>query len=223
VLAHPFVYNRVRPWVVGGIDMSPVYASLEAGPDDVIVDVGCGTGDALHYLPSFRAYHGFDVDPVAIEVARKEAAGRPNITYEARALGEEDLAAIQPSLFILAGLLHHMDDAQATELLGMLAGTGSIRRIVTQDVVYLPHEKLSNFLAWLDRGKFVRREEGYRELAARAGLELESARVVRSHPESGRALYFVMTLRLIAGSGRSASTSGLGTAPGSRGSRRAGA
>lgn len=194
MLGHPFVYNRVRPWVVGGVDMSPVYATLEAGPDDVIVDVGCGTGDALHYLPTFEAYHGFDVDPVAIEFAHKEAAGRTNVTYEARALGEQDLAAIRPSLVILAGLLHHMDDLQAMELLRMFAVPGSIRRIVTQDVVYLPHKKVSNFLAWLDRGKFVRREDGYRELAARAGLEVESARVVRSDPDSGRAFYFVMTL-----------------------------
>jgi SAM-dependent methyltransferase len=194
VLGHPFVYNHVRPWIVGGVDMSPVYARLEAEPDDVIVDVGCGTGDALHYLPSFRAYHGFDVDPVAIEFARNEAAGRPNVSFEARPLEAKDLAAIQPALVILAGLLHHMEDAQATRLLRMFAGTKSIRRIVTQDPVYLPREKMSNLLAWLDRGKFVRREEGYRELVARAGLELESAGVMRSHPESGRARYFVMTL-----------------------------
>lgn len=194
MLGHPFVYNRVRPWIVGGVDMSPVYASLGAGPSDVIVDVGCGTGDALHYLPSFKTYHGFDVDPVAIEFARKEAAGRPGVAYEARVLVEEDLRSIRPSLAILAGLLHHLDDDSATELLGMLARTKSIRRLVTQDVVYLPGEKVSNFLAWLDRGKFVRREEGYRQLAAQADLDVESGRVIRSHPTSGRARYFVMTL-----------------------------
>ena len=124
MLGHPFVYNRVRPWVVGGVDMSPVYASLEAGPDDVILDVGCGTGNALHYLPSFKAYHGFDVDSVAIEFARKEAAGRPDVTYEARALVADDVALIQPSLVILAGLLHHLDDLQAIELLGMFTAPG---------------------------------------------------------------------------------------------------
>lgn len=194
MLGHPFVYNRVRPWIVGGVDMSPVYASLEAGPDDVIVDVGCGTGDALHYLPDFKSYYGFDLDPVAIDFARKEAAGRPGVTYEARVVVEDDLESIQPSLVILAGLLHHLDEDSAIELLEMLARTKSIRRIVTQDVVYLPHEKVSNFLAWLDRGKFVRREDGYRRLAAQAGLNVESGRVIRSHPTSGRARYFVMTL-----------------------------
>jgi SAM-dependent methyltransferase len=194
VLGHPFIYNRVRPWVVGGIDMSPLYESLEARTDDVIVDVGCGTGDALRYLPSFAAYHGFDTDPIAIDFARKRTGQRPGVTYEARALAQSDLDSIQPSLVILAGLLHHMDDGQAAELLGMLAGTSSIRRIVTQDPVYLPKEKVSNFLAWLDRGTFVRHEEGYRRLPVEAGLKLEGGRVLRSHPESGRARYFLMTL-----------------------------
>lgn len=194
LLAHPFVYDRVRPLVIGGLDMSPVYDSLEAGVNDVIVDVGCGTGDALHYLPSFKTYHGFDVDAGAIEVARERAAGRPGVTYEARALTAGDLSSVQPSLVILAGLLHHLDDSQAVELLTMLARTPSIRRIVTQDVVYLPRERVSNLLARLDRGRFVRDEPGYRKLTAQAGLQLERAQIVRSHPRSGRALYLVMTL-----------------------------
>ena len=190
------MYDRVRPLVIGGLDMSPVYDSLEAGANDVIVDVGCGTGDALQYLPSFRTYHGFDVDAGAIEFARERAAGRPGVTYEPRALTAEDLASLRPSLVILAGLLHHLDDSQAVELLTMLARTPSIRRIVSQDVVYLPRERVSNLLARLDRGRFVRDEPGYRELVAQAGLQLEDSRIVRSHPRSGRALYVVMKLAL---------------------------
>jgi SAM-dependent methyltransferase len=194
LLAKPFVYDRLRPWVIGGLDMSPVYERLGAGPDDVVVDIGCGTGDALRYLQRFRAYHGFDVDAAAIERARERAAGRDGVTYEARAVTEADLASLRPTLAVLAGLLHHLDDAEAVQLLSMLARTPSLRRIVTQDVVYLQGERMSNLLARLDRGKFVRDEHGYRELVAQAGLRLEDARIVRSHPRSGRALYLVMTL-----------------------------
>jgi hypothetical protein len=53
---------------------------------------------------------------------------------------------------------------------------------------------MSNFLARLDRGKFVRTEDGYRSLVTRAGLRLESRHIARSHPESGRARYLIMTL-----------------------------
>ena len=132
--------------------MTAFYESLEADASDVIVDVGCGTGDALRYLSSFKSYHGFDMDPGAIEFARTQAAGRAEVTFEARAVTAEDLASLRPSLVILAGLLHHMDDAQALRLLQLLARTSSVQRIATQDVVYLPREPISNFLARLDRG-----------------------------------------------------------------------
>src|SRR3954470_15225895 len=70
LLGIPFVYDRVRPFVVGGIDMSPLFRNLQARRDDVILDVGCGTGMALDYLDGFAAYHGFDTDEVAIGFAR---------------------------------------------------------------------------------------------------------------------------------------------------------
>ena len=194
LLGHPFVYNRVRPWVVGGIDMTAFYESLEANATDVIVDVGCGTGDALRYLSSFKAYYGFDVDARAIEFARERAAGRPDVTFEARPVTAEDLASIQPTVGILAGLLHHMDDVESVRLLELLAGAPSIRRIATQDPVYLPGERVSNLLARLDRGRFVREEDGYRGLVNRAGLRIESLRIARSQAESGRAGYLIMTL-----------------------------
>jgi SAM-dependent methyltransferase len=196
LLAKPFVYERVRPWIIGGLDMSPVYERLEAGETDVVVDIGCGTGDALRYLRTFAEYHGFDVDAKAIEHARERAAGRAGVTLHARAVTQDDLSTLQPSRVIMAGLLHHLEDSEAIALLTMLAHTPSIRRIVTQDVVYLPGERVSNLLARLDRGKFVRNEHGYRKLVGAAGLELQDARIIRSHPASGRALYLVLTLEL---------------------------
>ena len=174
--------------------MTAFYESLESSAGDVIVDVGCGTGDALRYLTSFKAYYGFDIDARAIETARSRAVGRPDVTFEARQVTTEDLASLQPSLVILAGLLHHMDDEQAVRLLEELAASPSIRRIATQDVVFLPGERVSNLLARLDRGRFVREEGGYRALVERAGLQIEGLRIVRSHEQSGRAAYLIMTL-----------------------------
>jgi SAM-dependent methyltransferase len=194
LLAHPFIYNHVRPWVIGGLDMSPVYAALQTGPDDVIVDIGCGTGDALRYLSQFRAYHGFDVDAAAVAFARTRAPDRPGVAYQARAVTAADLSAIRPTLILLAGLLHHMTDEQAVALLGMCGRVPSLTRLVTQDVVYLPGEPISNLLARLDRGKHVRHHQGYRALVARAGLQITAEQIMRSHPDSGRALYLVMTL-----------------------------
>jgi SAM-dependent methyltransferase len=194
VLGHPIVYERIRPFIVGGVEMSPAYRNLEAGPEDVIVDVGCGTGDALEYLTSFRAYHGFDNDPVAIDYARRRAANRANVTYEARILEAVDLARIQPTRIMMAGLLHHLPDEQAVDLLKMCGAVPTLMRIATQDVVFLPGELVSNFFARLDRGKFVRKREGFIDLVRAAGLKVVSDEVVRSHPTNGRARYLLMAI-----------------------------
>lgn len=193
LLGHPFVYNRIRPLVVGGIDWSPLYANLQSGPADVVLDVGCGTGIAHDYLGGFQSYFGYDTDPVAIDFARKNKGGA-HVSYECAVVTAADIARIRPTRIILAGLLHHMPDADALGLLRMCAQAPSVTRIATSDVVYLPGKHISNVLAYFDRGKFVRRPPQYLDLIARAGLRVVKDEVVRSHPTNGKALYFMTAL-----------------------------
>jgi SAM-dependent methyltransferase len=193
ILGHPFVFNRVRPFFVGGIDWTTLYQELDAEADSVVLDVGCGTGVAHQYLKGFREYHGFDTDSVAIDAAKKSASGS-NIRYECRLLTEGDILHIRPTRIILSGLLHHLSDANALKLLQMCAGAPSVKRIATADTVYLPGQHVSNFLAFFDRGRFVRWTEGFLKLARQADLHIIRHQIVRSHPTKGRALYLVMTL-----------------------------
>jgi hypothetical protein len=53
---------------------------------------------------------------------------------------------------------------------------------------------MSNLLAFLDRGRFVRTTEGFVALVEEANVEIVRKQIVRSNPTSGRALYLVMTL-----------------------------
>jgi SAM-dependent methyltransferase len=193
ILGHPFMFNRVRPLFVGGIDWTALYKELDARTESVILDVGCGMGIAHQYLRNFREYHGFDTDQVAIDFARKHAAG-PHIDYYCRSLDEDDVRRIQPTKVLLGGLLHHLSDAEAVKLLRMCGAAPSIDRIATSDVVYIPGEHLSNLLAFFDRGRFVRHTEGFLALAQEANLEVVRHQIVRSHPKNGRALYLIMTL-----------------------------
>jgi SAM-dependent methyltransferase len=194
ILGHPFVYHHVRPLVVG-IDYTEQYNALAAGPNDRILDIGCGGGDALRYLGSFDAYHGFDTDEVAISFAKQRPeAGAANVEFETALVTPATFERIRPTRVMMNGLLHHLDDGAAIELLRMCGSTPSVERIVTNDTVYLKGEPLNNVLARLDRGRFVRRIEGFRDLAKRAGLTIAQEDLVRSHPTRGIAQYLVMVL-----------------------------
>lgn len=194
VLGTPFVYNHVRPAVVGGIDMGPLYRRLEGPASESILDVGCGTGDALRYLDGFRSYLGVDTDPVAIDFARQRYGERPGVAFEARELHDDDVRLIAPTGVVLAGVLHHLTNAQAVGVLELARSSPSLRRVVTQDIVFVPGALYNNVMAMLDRGRHCRTPDGYAALARRAGYAVKEAGLVRSHPSRGRVQYFLMTL-----------------------------
>lgn len=194
ILGSPFVYNFVRPLVVGGIDMSPLYASLEVSERDVVVDVGCGTGDALNYLESFSSYWGFDIDEIAVSYAKERFADKKNVTFQKRLLGANEIDQIKPTRVVLAGLLHHITDQEVLDLFSKLASSPCLVRAVTQDIVYLPNEMISNFFASLDRGRHCRKQDEYEALVKQAGFNVVHSTIVRSHPTRGRVKYLLMTI-----------------------------
>lgn len=194
ILGHPFVYHHVRPLVVG-IDYRPQYEALDARADARILDIGCGGGDALRYLARFASYHGFDTDEVAISFARQRPeSAQPNVHFVTALVNSTNFEEIRPTHVVMNGLLHHLDDEDAVDLLKMCAATDTVLRVVTNDTVYLPGEPLNNIMARLDRGRFVRDIEGYRDLVSRAGLTIARQEAVRSHPTRGIARYWVMVL-----------------------------
>jgi SAM-dependent methyltransferase len=194
ILGTPFVYDYVRPLAIGGLDMSPFYRRVAAGSDSVLLDVGCGTGDALRYLKDFRTYLGVDTDPVAIDFARKRFGSRQHVTFDCRTCDEQDVERLQPTEVLLCGVLHHMPDDAALGLLRLASKSGALRRIVTSDIVYLNGEHVSNWFARMDRGRYCRKPHEYEELARRAGLRVAEAEVVRCYPRTGLAKYWMMTL-----------------------------
>lgn len=201
ILGHPFVYEKIRPRVVGGIDMRRLYEML--GPDGslVVLDVGCGIGDALNYLEGFESYLGVDSDPVAIDAASARFSGQDGVRFVCRTLREEDVVELAPTGVVLSGLLHHLADPDAEAVLRLTARSPRLVRIVTNDIAFLPGKHFNNLLARLDRGRHCRVPEGYAALAKRAGLVVEKRAVVPSSPANDRVQYFAMSLVPIGASG----------------------
>jgi SAM-dependent methyltransferase len=194
LLGHPFVYDQVRPRVVGGIDMKPLYDLLGPSGRKVVLDVGCGTGDALRHLGDVERYLGVDTDPVAIEAARRRYGGRPNVSFECRHLHAADVIDFAPTGVVLSGVLHHLTNAESEGVFRLALGSPALARIVTADIVFLPGKLFNNVLAMMDRGRYCREPDAYAGLARRAGLDVEKAFVMESSPGNERVQYYVMSL-----------------------------
>jgi hypothetical protein len=134
------------------------------------------------------------MDQVAVTFAQQRYGDRLGVKFECRSCEAADIEAHSPTHVIMAGLLHHLRDGDAVELLRLAQASSRLQRIVTQDIVYLPGEVVNNLFARLDRGRHCREPGSYDLLAAKAGLHIVESARIRSHPVSGRAIYHVMVL-----------------------------
>jgi SAM-dependent methyltransferase len=199
ILGIPFVYDVVRPLVVGGIDMGQVVAPLSVRATDVVVDVGCGTAATLQHLPQFERYVGFDTDERALAAAEKRtqalgAARSRRIEFRHTTLDANAVRELAPDVVILAGLLHHLDDATCEEVLRSLLLSPKLRAVVTLDVTFLPGRLVNNLFSILDRGQYPRHPGAYGWLADRSGFKVDAERAMPSRPGNTRIAYWWMKL-----------------------------
>lgn len=136
ILSFPSVY-RLFGTVIGA-DRSRIECVeryIRPKTSDRVLDCGCGPGDFLEYLPSVD-YVGIDIDEEYIAAARSRYGGRG--TFRLGAVEKETIHEENHYDLVLAwGLLHHLDDDQASEFLRLarrcLKPTG---RLVTLDGCY---------------------------------------------------------------------------------------
>ena len=131
-----------------------------------VLDIGCGTAELLKFLPRDINYQGFDLSEPYIEAAR--AAHGDRGSFHCRDVGEmaAEGAAGAADLILAIGLLHHLDDDQATGLLRTaheLLKPGG--RLISVDGTLQPGQPaLARYLILKDRGQNIRSPENYAKL-----------------------------------------------------------
>jgi len=140
-----------------------------------ILDVGCGTGFILDYLPEHIEYTGIDYSSEYISHAQKQYGERGTFM-------QGDVSDVigtpigQFDEIIAIGLLHHLSDDKVDDLLSLvhknLLPEG---RFVTVDPCYQNGQsRIARFIIGQDRGIYVRREKEYRDIALKRFTRVDS-------------------------------------------------
>jgi SAM-dependent methyltransferase len=158
ILEVPFVY---RAWQgpFAAKKMSPIVRNNDLSHPGRVLDIGCGPGTNARYFAG-TDYVGVDFNP---EYIRNAQARYPGMNFVAA-----DATAYQPAqpfdFILLNSLLHHLDDDQVATVLSTarakLAPSGHVHiiELLTSGRV------LPGALARMDRGKFARPLQRWKQL-----------------------------------------------------------
>jgi SAM-dependent methyltransferase len=194
-LSIPWVYDRIRPLAIGGLDYGEIARFCGVSDADRVFELGCGTGSLLQFLKC-RKYLGADTDSAALQRARRFSS--PSIRFLEGNSWDQACEELNPTVILMIGLVHHLSDEDFQSVVSRIrrAVRGPLR-IVSFESTFLPRHVISNLLSALDRGRYVRTPEAYAALFQKNGLRvirkqiiptrLRHARYIGFHLHSGAA------------------------------------
>ncbi|MDA8915095.1 methyltransferase domain-containing protein [Alphaproteobacteria bacterium] len=138
-----------------------------------ILDVGCSTGTAASQVIDMKTnkYIGIDVSEEYISTANQRYPDGNFIYMDARKMSFDDDSF---DVVWFNGVLHHMDSQLISEcLLDVQRVLKPDGRLLIAEPVFTPGMYLSNKLLEMDRGRFIRDQDGYRALLDGFSVERE--------------------------------------------------
>jgi cyclopropane fatty-acyl-phospholipid synthase-like methyltransferase len=166
ILNRPFFYEFYHH-LIGADYRSRVLVSdyIRPKPGDRILDIGCGPGNMLPFLPQGE-YLGVDANASYIESAKQRYSHRGEFVCER--VSHHSVQQFGAFDIVLAlGLVHHLDDGEARDLFRL--GHTALKpggRMITNDGCYMPKQSAAKrYLLSRDRGEYVRSQEEYERLA----------------------------------------------------------
>lgn len=173
IFSIPAVYRAAQNGIGSpNVRSTVVERYLRPNEGDRILDIGCGTGELVDFMPVVD-YVGHDPSGEYIEAA-KQRFGERGIFLEG-GVGEVDLVSESFDLAVAKGVLHHLDDDTARSLFD--EAVRALRpggRVVTIDpTITNGQSRIARFLASRDRGQNVRSPDDYEALVPKAFTSVE--------------------------------------------------
>ena len=165
----PFLYNLFQG-VVGGnaLRRRIIQNHARAKSGDKVIDIGCGPVQALQSLPEVE-YLGLDINPAYIAFAKRTYGEKGTFVVGDTRSVRSDSRFRDADIVIAISVLHHLDDAEAADCIRFayeaLKRGG---RFICHDACWIPNQgAFSKCIMSHDRGRNIRTEQQYRQLAAK--------------------------------------------------------
>jgi SAM-dependent methyltransferase len=171
----PFLYN-VFQGAVGGnaLRRRVIQNHVRAKSGDKVIDIGCGTTRALACLPDVE-YLGLDINPDYIEFAERTHGSKGTFIVGDTWSLRGDPRFEDADIVMAIGVLHHLDDEDAGQCIQFAYDALKIGgRFISHDACWVPAQgALSRYIMAADRGRNIRTEQQYRQLAAKVFRKVE--------------------------------------------------
>ena len=172
----PFLYNAFQGAIGGNVLRQRLIQNhVRAKPRDKVIDIGCGPAQTLQLLPDVT-YVGLDTNDAYIAFARRTYGSLGTFV-----IGDTDSVRHDPlfkdaDIVVAIAVLHHLGDEEATQCINFaydaLKKGG---RFISHDPCWIPNQRsFSKWIMSVDRGRNIRTEQQYRELAAKAFKKVDT-------------------------------------------------
>ena len=169
ILEFPLIYDTVES-MFGAQAVNKRFVEEYVQPQQRarVLDIGCGTARIIEQLPADVDYCGFDINPRNIAAAKRNYADRGEFSCSKVTTSVDLPLPGEYDLVLATHVLHHLNDQEAKELFSIAYSClGFGKKLVTIDPVLVPNQPfIARLLIGLDRGKYVRTSEQYRELVS---------------------------------------------------------
>jgi cyclopropane fatty-acyl-phospholipid synthase-like methyltransferase len=165
---------------IGGNTCKQALATEHYRGERRVLEIGCSVGNISSAFRAFPdvEFTGIDIDPHAIDLAKRRFRNYPNFSFSLKSLEELSRQGVKFDYVLFAAMLHHVNDDDGLRLLSdavECTATGG------QLVIYEPEAiKTSDgwflrfFYSNFEQGIFLRFREDLLGLVERAGIALQS-------------------------------------------------
>lgn len=172
----PFLYNAFQAAVgATALRRRLLEKHVRAKPGDKVIDIGCGSAPTLQWLPEVE-YIGLDINPDYIAHARRTYGSRGTFIVGDPRSVLDDSRFTDADIVMAVGVLHHLDDEETEQCIQFAYNALKIDgRLICHEACWIPNQSaVSKYIMSTDRGRNIRTEQEYRDLAAKAFKKVDT-------------------------------------------------